>query len=75
MKQALTLVIFAVFMFGVLFPVSRTSEKGRSPFFEEIKKFFHYYPEDTKRPKVKKAPARFKKEIKKQLRYHQRSEK
>jgi len=30
-----------VFIFGILFPVSRTSEE-KSPFLEHIKKIFHY---------------------------------
>ena len=75
MKQLFKLVIVTVFIFGLLFPVSSTSKSGPSPFFEEIKKFFHYYPEDTKKTGVKKAPSMFKEELKKQLRYSQKEEK
>lgn len=42
MKRFFVLSISVVFMVGVLFPVSRTSEKGKSPFFEQIKKIFNF---------------------------------
>ena len=67
MKKVLMLTMLPVVMFGLLFPVSRTDKEGPSPFFQEIKKFFHYG--DTERAKVKKVPTKFKKEMKKQLRY------
>ena len=67
MKKMFMLAMLPVVMFGLLFPVSRTDKKGPSPFFQEIKKFFHYG--DTERTKVKKVPTKFKKELKKQLRY------
>ena len=41
MKKVLCLSLSAIFMFGILFPVSHTSE-GKSPFIEQIKKVFGY---------------------------------
>jgi hypothetical protein len=41
MKKIFAVSLFVTFMFGILFPVSRTSE-GKSPLLEHIKKIFHY---------------------------------
>ena len=40
MKRFFALSLSAVFMAGVLFPISSTG-KGKSPFFQEIKRLFH----------------------------------
>ena len=72
MKQVIVLAMSVLFVFGILFPVSRTSE-GPSPLFEAIKKFFHYgASEETERPKAKKYPTKFEKTLKKQIRYPSR---
>ncbi len=42
MKRFFVLSIAALFVIGILFPVSRTSEKGKSSLFEQIKKVFHF---------------------------------
>ena len=55
MKKFLCMSLCAVFAFGILFPVSRTSE-GKSPFIEHIKKIFGY-SDGIEKPKVKKGPA------------------
>ncbi len=105
MKRFFVLSIAVLFVIGVLFPVSRTGEKGKSPFLEQVKKIFgfsdgvsgkegakrtgepvlhgeggsgmfqevrdafHYFPEDTERPKAKKYPPKFDEAVQKQLRY------
>ena len=56
MKRFLALSITAIFMLGVLFPISRTSE-GKSAFVQQIKKIFHFSSGSTgKAPKAKKRP-------------------
>ena len=68
MRKAIVVTIFAIFVLGVLFPVSRTSE-GKSHFLQAIKDVFHYFPEDTQRSAVKETPTKFEKTMKKELRY------
>jgi len=68
MRKTMVVTIFALFVLGVLFPVSRTSE-GKSHFFQAIKDVFHYFPEDTQRPAVKETPTKFEDTMKEQLRY------
>lgn len=45
-------------MLGVLFPISRTSEKGKSPFIQQIKKIFRYSDgvSGKEKTKVTKSP-------------------
>ena len=58
MKRFCCLSLSMVFMFGILFPVSRTSEEGKSPFIQQIKKIFHYSDgiSGKEKTKVTKSP-------------------
>lgn len=55
MKRFFCFALSLVFVFGVLFPVTRTSE-GKSAFIEDIKKIFGYSPGYQKKH-VDKGPA------------------
>jgi hypothetical protein len=58
MKRFLCFSLSAVFIFGVLFPVSRTGEKGKSAFVQQIKKIFRYSDgmSGKEKSKVTKSP-------------------
>ena len=74
MKRVMAATIFTIFVLGVLFPISSTSQ-GKSHFLQAIKDVFHYFPDDTQGPKVRETPTRFEDTMKKQIRYpEQKSE-
>lgn len=55
MKKFLCYSLSLAFAFGVLFPVSRTSE-GKSAFVQDIKKLFHFSSGYERKVKTEKAP-------------------
>ena len=67
MRTFLCISLSALFVLGGA--LSPKLLKGKSTFFQDIKKVFHYSSEDPKSPAVKKAPKKFDNFLQKALRY------
>lgn len=67
MRKAMAVTIFAIFVLGVVIPISSADSKN-SHFFQAIKDVFHYFPGETKAT-AKETPTKFEKTMKKELKY------
>ena len=72
MQRFFCLSLSLVFVLGAALSPHITKEK--STFLQSVKDAFHYFSGDTERPKAKKYPEKFEKDIKKQIRYPRKSE-